>query len=52
MSLFYRIACLIGITPWRHASDTHTHRIAPFLDGKVTSNACSKDGSAVCSGLC
>lgn len=32
MSLFYRIAYRIGVTPWEHASETHGHMIAALLD--------------------
>jgi SAM-dependent methyltransferase len=32
MSLFYKIAYRLGITPWERASETHGHLIAALLD--------------------
>ncbi|MDP2480717.1 MAG: methyltransferase domain-containing protein [Candidatus Palauibacterales bacterium] len=31
MSLFYRLAYALGVTPWEKATDTHGHLIAPLL---------------------
>ena len=32
MSLFYKIAYQLGITPWERATETHGHLIAALLD--------------------